>query len=72
MHLRHVERWILAGSVVLSPQTWANAGVSKSALTGHANDGPAQLVGLFTLKWGWLIGVVLIALVVIMRNRNAP
>jgi len=72
MQLRYATRWVLAGSVVLSPQTWANARVSKSSLTGHTDDGPAQLVGLFTLKWGWLIGVVLIALVVIMRNRNAP
>jgi len=68
---RAIRRTIF-GLAVVSLQVRAEVAASKSSLSASVNDGLVQVLELFALKWGWLIGIVLIALVVVARNRKAP
>ena len=60
------------GLGVISLRVGAEADVSKSPSSANVNVGSSQAVGLFPLELGLLIGIVIIALVVGARNRNAP
>jgi hypothetical protein len=70
--LRRAIRWITLGLGAVSLQAGAEVAASKGSLSTTIADGAVQAVDLFALKWGWLIGIVLIALVVVTRNRRAP
>ena len=72
LRLRHAIRWIVSGLAVVSLQVSAGVDASKSSLSVTVNKGSAQVFDLFVLNWGWVIGIVLIALVVVTRNRKAP
>jgi hypothetical protein len=72
LRLRQAIRWMIIGLGVVSLQAGAEVDASKSSLVASLNTVSAQAVDLFALKWGWLIGIVLIALVVVTRSRKAP
>jgi len=70
--LRFAIRCALVCLVAVSLRAGAQVGVSKHPLSEGVSDGSSQAPGWFTPELGLLIGIVMIALIVIVRNRNAP
>jgi hypothetical protein len=64
---------MMLGLTLSSSQVGAVADTPRNALGKSVNAGPAHLFDWFVLEWGWLIAIVLIALVVVARNhRKVP
>jgi hypothetical protein len=70
--LRHAILYIILGLGFTSLQVKAEVNNAKSSTIARFNNGSDQVIDLFSLEWVLLIGVVLIALIVVTRNRNAP
>jgi hypothetical protein len=65
----------LATGIALVPAAGAVSAAIVRAGSSHdpnAGSDAFEAIQLLAFKWGWLIGVVLIALVVIRRKRKAP
>ncbi len=67
--LQRVTRYAILGLYAVSFQVIAKSEVSKTAYT---SQGTGQAKDLFSIEWGLLIGVVLLALVVIGRVGKRP
>jgi uncharacterized membrane protein len=65
---------LFAGIATVSPVGTVSAAIVRAA-TGQstkADSDAFEAIQLLAFKWGWLIGIVLIALVVVRRKRKAP
>ena len=58
--------------VAVSLRVGAQVDVSRTPSSEGVIDGSTQASGWFEPELGLLIGIVMIALIVIVKNRNAP
>jgi hypothetical protein len=70
--LRHAIWYIVLGLGITSLQVKAEVNNATSSTVAHIANEPGQAIDLFPPGWVLLVGVVLIALLVVTRNRNAP
>ena len=70
--LRHTIERTLGCLVAVASPVGAQVGVSKNPSIEAAMDRTDQASGWSASDLGVLIGIVMIALIVIARNRNAP
>jgi len=62
----------LLGLGPISSVVGAEVDVSKSPSSKNVIDATSQTVSWFSTELGFLIGIVMLALVVVARKRNAP
>ena len=72
LHLRRAIWCLLLSSVPISLVTGEETGVSKNPSSKSVIDGTSQTVGWFSPELGFLIAIVMLALVLVARNHNAP
>lgn len=65
---------LVAGIASVATATSVSAAIVRAGSSQSTNAGsdPFAAIELLTFKWGWLIGVVVIALVIVRRKRKAP
>lgn len=65
---------LVAGIATVPAATSVSAAIVRAGSSQSTNAGsdPFAAIELLIFKWGWLIGVVVIALVIVRRKRKAP
>ena len=72
LRLRRAIRCTLAGLGAISLHVGAQVDASKNPSSAGVTDGSSQAAGWLVPDLGFLIAIVLVALIVVARNRNAP
>ena len=70
--MRYAIWHMILGSGITSLQVNAEVNDAESSTIAHIKNGSGQAMDTFPLEWVLLVGIVLIALIVVTRNRNAP
>lgn len=72
LHLRRTIWCLLLSLVPISLVIGDETGISKSPSSKSVIDGTSQTVDWFSPELGFLIAIVMLALVLVARKRNAP